>query len=382
MSSPPTATEPRQTLLGGPVGRRSLPAGQASGDRDPLRRDQLAWLKRGRQYAGVGGALVVIVVLFGSLHPFFVGWPNIDNILTTNADLLLVAVGMTFAMVGGGFDLSVGSVMVGTAVVLHGFLVVGIPQVLAIALALLCAAAVGALVNGFLIGFAKLNFLVVTLGTMSAIQGLAYVATNGNTESLSKWHVITAIGNDTLFGLADSLWFMIGAVVVAGFALRFTKVGRAMYAVGGNREAARIAGIRVGLTTMITYGTCSFFAGLAGIVIAGQLSAASPTEGTTINLIAGAAVLLGGTSFSGGEGGIFGTILGVLLIGGLQNGLGVVGVSDFWQGVVTGIVLIAAVALDQFQKSGRRLRRRAVAPSVSQPAGLADMDMPVSTAGS
>lgn len=373
MSSPLTAAEPGSRTPAFGAGPPDRAAGRPGTYGDAMRRDPVAWLKRGRQYAGVGGALLVIVVLFGSLHPFFVGWPNIDNILTTNSDLLLVAVGMTFAMVGGGFDLSVGSVLVGTMVVLHALLVAGVPQVLAIALALVCAAAVGALVNGFLIGFAKLNFLVVTLGTMSAIQGLAYVATNGNTESLSKWNVVTAIGNDTLFGLADPLWFMIGAVVVAGLALRLTKVGRAMYAVGGNREAARIAGIRVGFTTMITYGTCSFFAGLAGIVDAGRLAAASPTEGSTINLIAGAAVLLGGTSFSGGEGGIFGTILGVLLIGGLQNGLGVIGVSDFWQGVVTGVVLIAAVALDQFQKSRRRAHRAGPAPAGIDPMASPDL---------
>ena len=321
-----------------------------------VRRDPIGWLKRGRRYVGPGGALIGIVIVFSSLHPFFVHGQNITNILTSNSDLMLVAAGMTFAMIGGGFDLSVGSVMEGTGVLLAGLLAIGVPQLLAIVIAVLCAGLFGALVNGFLIGYARLNFLVVTLGTMTAVEGLVYVVTNGNTLSLSKWHVIAAIGTAKAFGVDVPIWFMIGAVVVAGVCLRFTRLGRAIYAVGGNREAARIAGIRVGMVTMLTYGAAGLFAGMAGVVDAGRLAAASPTVGATINLIAGAAVLLGGTSFSGGEGGIFGTILGVLLIGALENGLGVVGVSDFWSNVVTGIVLIVAVGLDQFQKSRTRKR--------------------------
>ncbi len=321
-----------------------------------VRRDPIGWLKRGRRYVGPGGALIGVVIVFSSLHPFFVHGQNITNILTSNSDLMLVAAGMTFAMIGGGFDLSVGSVMEGTGVLLAGLLAIGVPQLLAIVIAVLCAGLFGALVNGFLIGYARLNFLVVTLGTMTAVEGLVYVVTNGNTLSLSKWHVIAAIGTAKAFGVDVPIWFMIGAVVVAGVCLRFTRLGRAIYAVGGNREAARIAGIRVGMVTMLTYGAAGLFAGMAGVVDAGRLAAASPTVGATINLIAGAAVLLGGTSFSGGEGGIFGTILGVLLIGALENGLGVVGVSDFWSNVVTGIVLIVAVGLDQFQKSRTRKR--------------------------
>ena len=331
--------------------------GLALADADlTLERDPIGWLKRGRRYVGPGGALIGIVVVFASLHPFFIHGQNITNILTSNSDLMLVAAGMTFAMIGGGFDLSVGSVMEATGVLLAGLLAIGVPQVLAIIIAILCAGLFGALVNGFLIGYARLNFLVVTLGTMTAVEGLVYVVTNGNTLSLSKWHTIAAIGNAKALGIGIPIWFMIGAVVVAGVCLRFTRVGRAIYAVGGNREAARIAGIRVGLITMLTYGAAGLFAGMAGIVDAGRLAAASPTVGATINLIAGAAVLLGGTSFSGGEGGIFGTILGVLLIGALENGLGVVGVSDFWSNVVTGIVLIVAVGLDQFQKARTRKR--------------------------
>ena len=331
--------------------------GLAQADVDlTLERDPIGWLKRGRRYVGPGGALIGVVVVFTALHPFFIHGQNITNILTSNSDLMLVAAGMTFAMIGGGFDLSVGSVMEATGVLLAGLLAIGVPQVLAIIIAILCAGLFGALVNGFLIGYARLNFLVVTLGTMTAVEGLVYVVTNGNTLSLSKWHTIAAIGNGKALGIDVPIWFMIGAVVVAGACLRFTRVGRAIYAVGGNREAARIAGIRVGLITMLTYGAAGLFAGMAGIVDAGRLAAASPTVGATINLIAGAAVLLGGTSFSGGEGGIFGTILGVLLIGALENGLGVVGVSDFWSNVVTGIVLIVAVGLDQFQKARTRKR--------------------------
>jgi len=344
-----------------------------------LQRDPLGWLKRGRRYAGPGGALVGIVIVFSALHPFFIHAQNITNILTSNSDLMLVAAGMTFAMIGGGFDLSVGAVMEATGVLLAGLLAIGVPQLLAIVIAILCAGLFGALINGFLIGYARLNFLVVTLGTMTAVEGLVYVFTTGNTRSLSKWHMIAGIGTAKALGIGIPIWFMIGAVVIAGFCLRFTRVGRAIYAVGGNREAARIAGIRVGLITMLTYGASGLFAGTAGIVDAGRLAAASPTVGATINLIAGAAVLLGGTSFSGGEGGIFGTILGVLLIGALENGLGVIGVSDFWSNVVTGIVLIVAVGLDQFQKARTRRRFTRESTEVGKAVVLSGPDTPMDT---
>jgi ribose/xylose/arabinose/galactoside ABC-type transport system permease subunit len=361
---------------------RGTPSGVPGGellhfdDEDPgLRRDPIGWLKRGRRYVGAGGALVGVVIVFTSLHTFFIHASNITNILMTNSDLMLVASGMTFAMIGGGFDLSVGSVMEGTGVLLAGLLAIGVPQLLAVIVAILCAGLFGALVNGALIGYVRLNFLVVTLGTMTALQGFVYVATNGNTLSLSKYHLVTAIGTAKALGIGVPIWFMIGAVVLSGVVLRFTRLGRAIYAVGGNREAARIAGIRVGLVTMLTYGVCALFAGMAGIVDAGRLGAASPTVGTTVALIAGAGVLLGGTSFTGGEGGIFGTILGVLLIGALENGLGVIGVSDFWTGVVTGTVLIAAVGLDQFQKARTRkrfTRQSAAAEEKSDPPGHTD----------
>jgi ribose transport system permease protein len=333
------------------------------------------FLTGSRRYVGVAGALVLLIAVFGGTHSFFLSWANISNILDTNSVLMIVAVGMTVAMVGGGFDLSVGSYLVGTAVVLRALLVAGVPQLPAVILAVLACAVAGALLNGVLIGYGKLNFLVVTLGTMSIIQGLVYVVTNGNTESIAQYHGVTDLGSGSFIGVSYQEWFMIGAILSAGFILRFTRFGRSIYAIGGNREAARVAGLRVPWVTVCTYGLCSLFVGIAGVLDAGQLAAASPSEGTSLNLIAGAAVLLGGTSFSGGEGGVIGTVLGVLLIGALQNGLGVIGVSDFWQGVVTGAVLIAAVGLDQLQR-GRFKRKKTTSTTEPQPAVEATAAVP------
>ena len=143
---------------------------------------------------------------------------------------------------------------------------------------------------------------------------------------------------------------MIAVFVISLFVLHFTRFGRAVYAVGGNKEAARLSGINVAMVIVAVYAISGFFAGLAGVIQTGRLGAAAPVAGTGIELSAAAAVLLGGTSFSGGSGGVGGTVVGVLFIGVLRNGLGLMGVSAFWQDVVTGIILIAAISIDRISQ--------------------------------
>lgn len=310
-------------------------------------------------YIGPLTALIVVCVFLTIDKPFFASKDNIFNILTTNSPLMIVAIGMTVAMIGGGFDLSVGSVLAATGISLNLTLSAGIPAWLSLLIALLFGFVVGAVVNGVLIAKAKLNFFVVTLGVMTALSGLVYVVSNGQTSTVDS-ALITNIGNATPLGVPAPIFVMLGIFLLTWWMLAMTPLGRNIYAIGGSAEAARLSGIRVPLLTILVYGIVGTTAAAAGVVQTGLLSAASPTVGGTIALTAGAAVLLGGTSFNGGVGTVTGTVVGVLLIAVLQNGLGLFGLASFWQNVVTGVVLIIAVGLDQLHRLGRRglLRRK------------------------
>jgi ribose transport system permease protein len=302
-------------------------------------------------------ALALLCIVLAATKPFFYSSANILNILVTNTPLMIVAVGMTIAMISGGFDLSVGSVVAATGVALQLMISAGVPAILAILLALCIGIVFGSLVNGLLIAKAKLNFFVVTLGTMTTLSGLVYVITNGQTKTIDS-ELVYWIGNGDILGIPVPVVILALCISVAWYVLSQTPFGRNIYAVGGNSEAARLSGISVVGVTAAVYGLAGLFASLSGIVQAGLLSAGAPTAGASFALTAGAAVLLGGTSFTGGSGGVIGTVIGVLLIAVLQNGLGLFGVSSFWQDVVTGAVLIAAVAFDQFQRLNMRRRIR------------------------
>jgi len=305
--------------------------------------------RRTRVYAGALTALIVLCVYLTITQSFFLTRANIFNILTGNADLMLVSIGLTFVVLSAGFDLSVGAMAAASGLAVYEALNAGLPAGAAVAVALALGAVVGGGVNGVLIGKFKLNFFVVTLGMMSLVAGAVDVITNGETETITSSTFFAGIGNSDVLGVPIPIWICLAALVLAVLVLNHTSFGRAVYAVGGNAEAARLAGINVTLVMILVYAIAGLGAAFAGVVDASRLSSAAPSSGDTLTLTAAAAVLLGGTSFFGGIGGVAGTLVGVLLISVLQNGLGLMGVSAFWQGVVTGAVLIAAVALDRLQ---------------------------------
>jgi len=309
------------------------------------------WLyRRVGVYAGALSALIVLFVFLALTQPFFLTKANIYNVLAGNSDLMLISIALTFVVLSAGFDLSVGAMAVASGLVVYEAFTAGLPTGVAIFLALLLGAVVGGCVTGVLIGWFKLNFFVVTLGMASLIAGVVNVVTNGNTEVIDRSGFFYGIGNNSFLGMPIPIWISLAALVIAALVLNHTPFGRAVYAAGGNAEAARLAGINVPLLLVIVYAIAGFGAALAGVVDASRLSSAAPaSSGSDLTLTAAAAVLLGGTSFFGGIGGVAGTLVGVLLISFLQNGLGLMGVSSFWQGIVTGAVLIAAVALDRLQ---------------------------------
>ena len=292
--------------------------------------------------------LVVMVVIFTLASPFFLTWTNMVNLGQTVAASGIVAIAMTLVIISGGIDLSVGSVAA-LAGVLTSLLwtYLGVPLALAALLGILSGLVVGAL-NGFMITRIKISPLIATLATFSIVRGLAFVISNGQTNQLNN-DAFKFLGRGAVAGVPFSLLILIGVYALFSFVLSQTRFGRDIFAIGGNAEASRLAGIRINRTLLWVYLISGITAGCAGILIASQLALSAPRAAMGLELTAIAAVVLGGTSLSGGKGTLLGTILGVLILRILDNGLVLLNVSSFYQEVASGLVLLLAVGFDQLR---------------------------------
>lgn len=301
------------------------------------------------RYTGVLIAVLAISVVLGTTQEGFLTTGNVENLLQTNAALLICSVGMTFVVLVGGFDLSVSGALALGGVVTGMLIAAGVPSPLAMVVVIVSTPVAAFLTNGVLIAFAGLNFFVVTIATDALFGGLALVLSNGATRPLYNDRFVVWLGTSSVGGIPVSVVIAFGVVVMSGLLLRYTGFGRMIYSVGGNSEAARLAGIPVRLTRSGAYVICMTLAIVAGVVMVGRIQSADPEMGSGIALQAAAAVLLGGTSFLGGEGGVAGTVLGVLFLALLANGLTLADISGFWQGIITGAVLIGAILIDRFR---------------------------------
>lgn len=301
---------------------------------------------------GATGPLIglVLLCLFLSLWTdTFFSVRNFLNILDQVTVLGIMAVGMTLVILIGGIDLAVGSVMA-LAMMVLGYLNVeaGVPMGLAIPLAL-GAAALNGLVAGILIARFNVPAFIATLAMMSITRGLANMITNGQQIiGFPVWFNMSAIIRYGGF-LTMTVAVMLVVFLIALLYQRYRYGGRSLYAIGGNAEVARLAGINVKRMTVMVYVVCSVLAGLSGMVLAARLDSVQPSSGVGYELDAIAAVVIGGTSLSGGTGGIGGTIIGVLIIGVLRNGLNLLSVSPFMQQVVIGLVIVLAVTAETFR---------------------------------
>jgi ribose transport system permease protein len=315
--------------------------------RNPAGRNPNNWL----QVAGILPILVLICILFSILTPNFPTAGNVVNILRQASINIVLATGLTFVILTGGIDLSVGSILGVSAVI--GVLVSLLPGLgwLAIPAALLTGLCLG-LINGALIAFLDLPPFIVTLGGLTALRGVAYLIANGTTV-LNRNLNFAWIGNDYLGPFPWLVVIALLVVLASWFILRRTVLGVQIYAVGGNQRAARLTGIQVNRVLLFVYGISGLLAGLGGIMSSSRLYSATGLLGNGYELDAIAAVILGGTSFTGGIGTIPGTLLGALIIAVLNNGLTLLNMSYFWQLVVKGLVIIIAVTIDRLRRSRR-----------------------------
>lgn len=318
-------------------------------------------LLRGRAFI----ALILVVVVFSILSP---GFLNPDNVIIMSKHVAinaLLAIGMTFVILTGGIDLSVGSIVGLTAMIAGGLINEGlaIPALgvivyphtwMIIILALILGTVMGA-VNGWIITRFNVAPFIVTLGMLYVARGFAGLRNNGNTfpnlvgrPELGNTGFAT-LGAGDFLGINYSIWIMIIFALVAYFVSSRTPFGRHVYAIGGNERSAELSGVRIKLTKIIVYMISGFCCAWVGLIIASQLVAAHPATGESFELSAIAAVVLGGTSLAGGRGSVGGTLIGAFVIGLLGDGLVLVGVSSFWQNVIKGAVIVFAVIIDQVQ---------------------------------
>lgn len=305
---------------------------------------------------GTSLLLIAFVLLVASqllTTPAFGRWANLSNILQQNSIIGIVACGMLLMIILGGFDLSVGAVGAMTSVVAAA-VIVSVNTPTGIVVALLAGLAVGA-ANGAFVALLGMSPFVVTLGTQSVVLGILFVTTQakpvyGVPESFTR------LGLGRISGVPIVTLFFLAVVVFVWALLKFTRFGHYIYAVGGNHEAARLAGVNVTWVTIGTYAIGGMLAGLAGILLLGQTGIGQPSAASSWALAAIAAVVVGGVPLSGGIGRVSSVVLGTFLLGVVANALNLNGVSSYWQPLVTGLVILVAVGIDSYQRKRRALR--------------------------
>jgi ribose transport system permease protein len=324
--------------------------------------------EKGRIAKLVGGRGGALIILFGLLVVFtiasedFLTKNNLLNILRQYSVPLILAVGQTLVIVSRGIDLSVaataalsGSVM-GVAFAHWGW-----SEPLCLALGVAAGFAVGAF-NGFVITKLHVPDFIATLGTFTAVRGVALLITDGlpvpdferAVEGRTVPDSVTTLGSDEIFSVPVIAIVALVCAAIGAVILGRTRLGRSAYAIGGNPEAARVSGIRVERSKLQIYMLSGVFAAIAGFLLVGRQGSANALMGEGMELQSIAAVVIGGTNLFGGEGRVSGTVIGILVIGVLSNGLAIVGVAEFWQRVINGLIIVAVVALDQWRRRAAR----------------------------
>jgi ribose transport system permease protein len=298
-------------------------------------------------------ALILLVIVFTITSPFFFNTRNFMNIGRSVAIMGITATGVTLGLIGGVFDLSIASVSDLTLVIVSlAHLELGLPVAVVIPLGLLVGVLCG-LLNGFLVTKLRINPIIGTLGTAGVFRGIAFLLTGGQSHAVPttgfRW-----LGRAFILGIPSPLVFMLIVMALGFVVLRHTKFGRSVYAVGGNPTASRLAGLKVDGIRMALFIIVSTSAAFAGMVLLSKLGTMIPNAaaGTELDIIA--AAILGGTALSGGGGTVQGTLVGVLILGALRNGLVINNVNPYWQEIASGVVLVIAVAIDILRSGGYR----------------------------
>ena len=289
-------------------------------------------------------ALLVLIAIVSTMSPNFFTVNNLFNILQQTSVNAIMAVGMTLVILTSGIDLSVGSLLALTGAIAASLVGIEVNALVAVAAALAAGAAIGA-VTGVIVAKGRVQAFIATLVMMLLLRGVTMVYTNGSPVN-TGFTDNADLGIGRPLGVPTPVWIMAIVFLAAWYMLHHTRLGRYIYALGGNEAATRLSGISVNKVKVIVYSLCGLLASLAGIIEVARLSSAQPTAGTGYELDAIAAVVLGGTSLAGGKGRIVGTLIGALILGFLNNGLNLLGVSSYYQMIVKAVVILLAVLVD------------------------------------
>ena len=312
------------------------------------------WIKRifKAKETGILVILIILSILIQIYNPIFLTFSNIMDVLRNTSYTLVIALGMTFVLIARGLDLSVGSVLAISGLVAALCMTSGIPVVLSCLIGLGVGAVFGC-VNAFCIVKLRIPAMIATLGSMYMARGLVLVITKGQ-PVYPLPESFTSLGQGNILGIPIVVILAIVLSVIAHWVLKNTTYGRKVYAIGGNPETASFAGINVSRITVSVYILCGALAALSGIMTAARMGSGQPSVGDGTEMTVITAVIIGGTSLNGGAGTVLGTAFGALLMNVLSSGMNLVGVSAYWQQFVMGLIIVVAVALDQYQMSKRR----------------------------
>jgi len=290
--------------------------------------------------------LVALMIFMSTLSRVFLSTNNILNILRQASINGVVAFGMMTVILSAGIDLSVGSVLAVSSMIMAIMITAGVNQVFAITVALIVGLLIG-LVNGLLISKGKLQPMIATLSTMMVFRGVTLYISNGVPVSRLGDGFLGWIGRGNVMGIPTPVYVLIAVTIVMSIILNYTTFGKKVYAIGGNIKAARLSGIKVENMLIYVYMISGFLSALAGIILTSRIDSAVPTAGQSFELNAIAAVVIGGASLQGGRGRVVGTFFGILIIAVIANGLNIIGTSAYLQQIMTGIIIISAVIFDR-----------------------------------
>jgi ribose/xylose/arabinose/galactoside ABC-type transport system permease subunit len=311
--------------------------------------------------AGMLAFLILLCVGIGLYNPSFWYSTNLLNLLRASSLTIMAAIGLTFILISGHIDLSIGSI-IGLGGMISGLMMVsGIPIWLSILGGVLAGAAMGAF-NGFIITRFNIPPLIVTLGSMYIARGIINVISEGRTIYPFTEEFLALGGREGFLSVPPSVWITLALCVVAAVALKWTVFGRCIFAIGGNKETARVSGINVNFYIIAAYVLAGALCAFSGIVQAAKVNSAIASAGTGWELTVMAAVIIGGTSMFGGVGSIAGSVIGSLVLAVLTNGMVMIRINAYWQNVVLGIIIILAVGMDQYKRinmeRGRKSERQ------------------------
>lgn len=286
---------------------------------------------------------IVISLIISMITPYFLTFANFRDMLLGTSVIGIIAFGMTIVLISDGIDLSVGSVVAFSSVIMCVSINAGFSLPLALLFTLGSAIIIGG-INGFFISVLNINPFIITLGTMSVVRGLSFIVIGGRALPFSE-PTVRFIGSETILGIPIPIYFMVIIFGVLWFTLKYTQFGRNIYAIGNNSETARLSGINIVKTKMLVFCLMGLLAGIAGFLLSAQTYAGSPNAGIGYELDAITAAILGGTSLSGGQGRLVGTVIGIIIVALVLNGQNMIGISYDAQYVSKGVIILIAMTI-------------------------------------